>query len=789
MVTASISDRRLLTQAAGCLAVLMSLSTFAGVRGDDGAEFFERRVRPLLVAHCYECHSEQAGTREGGLLLDRERGWLQGGNTGKAVVPGEPQSSLLIAAISHTNDTLQMPPDAPLTAPQIKLMTAWIRRGAPGPQMNVAETAFSQLGNQELLFRKAVDHWAFQPVTALSPPEAADDSWNGSAIDRFVYAVLSRNQLTPSRPANERTLFRRLCYDLTGRPPSWAATEQFAADADKNRPIAIADNIDRLLSSPAFGEHIGRMWLDVARYADTDSAYRPDTKTPHYFPFAFTYRDYVIDAFNDDKPVNQFIREQLAADLMGFADDDAEQAAIGFLTTGPHVQRNSADAIDDWIDVTTRGLMGITVACARCHDHKYEPVPTIDYYSLHGVFASVTRIDPLNEKQLPVLARYTSTKADHLDYLTKRAAIDAKINGAGTKKAGNNNRSIAQKIRETELAELLTFHPGAPAHTMTVKEKPRPVAQFVYLRGDPGNRGPQTERRFLKVLDSRQPRFTDRNSGRLDLAENIVSPHNPLTARVFVNRVWGFLLGSHLVKTASNFGLQGASPSHPELLDWLTADFMASGWSTKDLVRKIVRSKVYQQQSRHRPDIVAVDPENRLLWRANRKRLSIETIRDSLLAISGQLDQTTGGRAEQLWGKNYTKRRAVYGFVNRFNLDPTLRVFDFPSPMQTQSGRGESIVAPQALFTMNSPFVIDQSVALTELEDFQSLADDQLRINWLFERVLLRSPADTEVERVVRFAEQQRRVFARTKRPGRISTPWPLIAQSLMMSNEFQYVD
>jgi hypothetical protein len=768
----------------------MSFTAFTGVCGaDDGAEFFERRVRPLLVEHCYECHSEQAGTREGGLLLDRERGWLQGGITGKAVVPGEPQSSLLIAAISHTNDTLQMPPDAPLTSPQIELMTAWIRRGAPGPGINPAETAFSQLGNQELLFRQAVEHWAFQPVNAINPPKAAADAWNGSAIDRFVYAVLTQNQLTPSRPADARTLFRRLCYDLTGQPPSWAATEQFAADAAQNRPTAIADTVDRLLSRPAFGEHIGRMWLDVARYADTDSAYRPDTKTPHYFPFAFTYRDYVIDAFNDDKPVNQFIREQLAADLMGFADDDAEQAAIGFLTTGPHVQRNPADAIDDWIDVTTRGLMGITVACARCHDHKYEPVPTIDYYSLHGVFASVTRTDPLDEKRQPLLARYTSTEADHLDYLTKRAAIDAKINGAGTKKAGNNNRSIAQKIRETELAELLTFHPGAPVHTMTVKEKSRPVAQFVYLRGDPANRGQQTDRRFLKVLDSRQARFTDRNSGRLDLAEKIVSPHNPLTARVFVNRVWGFLFGSHLVPTASNFGLQGESPSHPELLDWLTADFIASGWSTKNLVRKIVRSEVYQQRSHQRHDMAAIDPENRLLWRANRKRLSIEATRDSLLTISGQLEQTLGGRAEQLWGKNYTKRRAVYGFINRFNLDPTLRVFDYPSPMQTQPGRGESIVAPQALFTMNSPFVIAQAVALTELEEFKSVAGDQLRIVWLFERVLLRSPVETEVERVLRFAEQQRRMFVKVKRPGRISTPWPLVAQSLMMSNEFQYVD
>ena len=755
----------------------------------DGAAFFERRIRPLLIEHCYECHSEKAGTREGGLLLDRQRGWLQGGNTGKAVVPGEPQSSQLIEAISHTNDTLQMPPDYRLKAGQVDLLTAWIRRGAPGPRVDIEESAFSQLGDQGVLFGKAVEHWAFQPVTGVDPPMATEDRWNRSAIDRFVFAALQSKKLTPSQPAEARTLFRRLHYDLTGLPPTWMATEQFAARADQDRATAIGNTVEELLNGPTFGEHIGRMWLDVARYADTDSAYRPDTKTPHYFPFAFTYRDYVINAFNDDKPVNQFIREQLAADLMGFAADAPEQAAVGFLTDGPHVQRNPADAIDDWIDVTTRGLMGITVACARCHDHKYEPVPTADYYSLHGVFASVTRIAPLDEKRQPQLAGYTCSEADRRDYLVKRAAIDKKINGAAGKKAANNNRSIAQKIRETELAELLTFHPGAPVHTMTLQEKQRPVTQFVYLRGDPRNRGPQTERRFLKVLDGDQAAFTDKNSGRLELAEKIVSPDNPLTARVFVNRVWGFLMGSHLVKTASNFGLQGERPSHPELLDWLTADFIAHGWSTKDLVRKIVMSDVYQQRSGQREDVAAVDPENRLLWRANRQRLSIEATRDSLLAISGQLDQTLGGRASQLWGENYTKRRAVYGFVNRFNLDPTLRVFDFPSPMQTQPGRGESIVAPQALFTMNSPFVIDQAVAVTEVDEFQSIADDRPRISWLFERILLRTPVEAEVERVVRFAEQQQRMFSKMKRPGRINSPWPLVAQSLMMSNEFQYVD
>ncbi len=315
------------------------------------------------------------------------------------------------------------------------------------------------------------------------------------------------------------------------------------------------------------------------------------------------------------------------------------------------------------------------------------------------------------------------------------------------------------------------------------------MSPFVFLRGDPQNRGQQTARRFLKVLDESQTPFTDRNSGRLELAEKIVSPQNPLTARVFVNRVWGFLMGSHLVNTPSNFGLQGEPSSHPELLDWLTADFITSGWSTRNLVQKIVLSRVYQQHSGQRKNMAAVDPENVLLWRANRKRLSIEATRDTLLAVSGQLDHTPGRHADQFWGQKYTKRRAVYGFVNRFHLDPTLRVFDFPSPMQTQPDRGESIVAPQTLFTMNSPFVIDQSVFVTELKDFQSITDDRRRISWLSERLLQRTPAGAEVGRVLLFANRQRRMTAKIKRPDRLGSLWPLVAQSLMMSNEFLYVD
>jgi hypothetical protein len=770
-----------------CLAA-MAFSPGAVNAADDpqSIAFFEKKIRPILIRHCYECHSEDSKEQQGGLLLDRRSGWLKGGDTEKAVVPGDPEASLLIRAVRYEDEDLQMPPESKLSIGQIRLLEQWVRRGASGPADDLGDTAFSRLGDQKYLFGQAADHWAFQPVNAVDPPEVGDSSWNSHAIDRFVFSNQTDQQLTPSPMAGARALIRRLSYDLTGLPPTPERVEKFASLPNAGRGEAVRALVDDLIASRAFGEHFGRMWLDVARYADTDSFYRPDTKTPHYFPFAFTYRDYVIEAFNSDKRFDQFVREQLAADLLGLEKNAPELAALGFLTVGPHANRNQTEAIDDWIDTTTRGLLGLTVACARCHDHKFEPIPTADYYSLHGVFASVNRINPLAEEQLPVLAGYVADEDTRADYAEKRAEIDKKIKAAGKKVAGGNRRSVAQKIRETELAELLLFHPGAPAHTMVVRERPKAVEPVVFLRGDPANRGESVPRRFLRILDPGQLEFSASSSGRLDLANRIVDPDNPLTARVFVNRVWGFIMGGHLVETPSDFGLQGSGPSHPLLLDWLAADFVRHDWSLKHLVRTIVLSRTYQQSSDHREDMATLDSQNRYYWRANRKRLSIEELRDSSLAVSGQLDRTSRGRPERLWGKDYTRRRAIYGYINRFNLDPTLRIFDFPTPMQTQPERDESIVAPQALFTMNSPFVIDQANAITQSGPFAGDASDSERVAAIYQAVFQRKPHEVELNRIIRFVELLQK---RSAAGARISSPWPLVAQSLLMSNEFQYID
>ncbi|MDF1851643.1 MAG: PSD1 and planctomycete cytochrome C domain-containing protein [Verrucomicrobiales bacterium] len=735
-----------------------------------GTEYFEAKVRPLLIKHCYECHSEEENAQKGGLLLDRESGWLEGGDTGKAVVPGQVDASLLIEVVRRVDEDFAMPPKYALSEEEVDVLVRWVAAGAPGPAEDMGETEFSQLGDQEVIFEKAEEHWSFQPVTVVDPPQADLAAWNENPIDQFVFASLKENGLSPSPRAPARALVRRVSYSLTGLPPT--DTELFE--------LEYSELIERLLDSPRYGEHIARLWLDVARYADTASTYRADTKTPHYYPYAFTYRDYVIEAFHTDKPFDEFIREQLAADLLGLKEDAPELAALGFLGVSPH-RSMSHDFVDDVIDATTRGLLGMTVSCARCHDHKFEPVPTADYYSLYGVFNSIQRPSPWVLDAYPKIEGYQPSAEVVADYEKKRAAIDKKIVEAGDKKRAGNNRSVKETIEQTELAELLLFHEGAPVRAMAVSEKKgKPVEPAVFIRGEPSNRGERVPRRFLEILEPEQKPFSSANSGRLDLADRVLSLDNPLTARVYVNRIWGMLMGDFLVDTPSDFGLQGEAPSHPELLDFLAAEFRKNGGSTKHLVRLIVSSQTYRQRSSLREDAAAVDPENELYWRANRKRLSVEELRDSLLAVSGELDLTMRGRPGPLWGEEHSKRRSIYGYVNRFNLDPTLRNFDFPSPMQTQGSRTDNIVPPQALFLMNSPFVIEQARKAVDSLGFDVGVNRVERITAIYEQILQRPPVENEIERIGRFADIEK---------GRKVNPWPHVAQALCMSNEFLYVD
>lgn len=862
-------------------------------------------VHPLLAEHCLSCHG--ADKQKGGLRLDSREAALAGGSSyGPAIVPGRSADSPLIQFIAHLEPDLEMPPDEDMLPEEaIAVLRAWIDQGAPWPAKPVAgasaEEAGETLGNQPLFFKKAASHWAFQPIPSL----AAHFLKSGPAeIDRLVRAALSAKAIPPSPPAEARTLLRRLHFDLTGLPPTPEALETFAAAFAKDPETATASKVDELLASPHFGERWGRFWLDLARYADTQD-FRAQTDLR--YPFAWTYRDYVINAFNADTPYDRFLKEQLAADQLGLKENDPALAALGFLTVGPRFRGRVDEIMNDRIDVVTRGLMGMTVACARCHDHKYDPIPTADFYALYGVFASTddanelpeialenhatdpavradyeakkaaaiealrafiqelkdkavadvlakpelyfdalvqmqvketadvrklitgkkmleTALTPLKSQwedlrrqerwlQSPVfgpLARILTASADRRPVIlqslietgrvpTSRAAVDPLLLAALRESRPQNEEALvrlygkvlAQAVADpsdrgkafvaaftgpkgwldfnlkevegayrllgtgrrdlndlqTAISEVEATHPGAPPRAMTVTDRAKPVTQAIFVRGDPARRGDTVERRFLEVLDPKKQPFPEDRSGRKELADHIASADNPLTARVWANHVWRHLLGKPLVKTPGDFGLQAEPPTHPALLDWLAAALTQRGWSTKQLIRDIVLSQTYRQSSADRPEASLKDPDNTLMWRAVRRRMDFEAMRDAMLATSGQLDPALGGRAVSLSAEPFSGRRTIYGYVDRTNLDPLFTTFDFPSPDIASPERAETLVPQQALFALNDGFIISQARSLAEQAKAtagSSAGDASGAVDWLYRRVFLRPPTEAE---------------------------------------------
>ena len=598
----------------------------------EGIEFFETRIRPVLVAKCYECHSAGAKKLKAGLRLDTAERLIAGGESGPAIVPREPNKSLLISALRYESN--EMPPSGKLPDAVINDFAKWISMGAPDPRTE-------KTGDEKAKAIKAKpdprEHWAYKRPQRSAPPKVVHAAAARSEVDQFILARLEAAGLAPSQQAPPRALLRRLYYDLIGLPPTAAELDQFAADPSDTHYIA---TVDRLLASPRFGERWGRHWLDVARYADTKGYVFLEDRN---YKQAYTYRDWVVASFNADRPYDKFIVAQIAADQIG---DASCAPASGFLTLGRRYLNVPPDIINDRIDVVSRGLMGLTVACARCHDHKYDPISAADYYALYGVFAS-----------------------------------------------------CQEKTSET-----------APPMMVDGATQYDPV---VFLRGDPGSPGPKVERRFLACLSpDNKPAPFKHGSGRRELADDIASRENPLTARVWVNRVWGHVFGHCLVDTPSDFGIRGTPPTHPELLDSLACEFMDDGWSTKRLIRRLVLSGTYRQSSETRAECAAVDPENRLLWRANRRRLDLESLRDSLLAVAGRLEEKMGGPSISLTDPPFSTRRSVYGFIERQNLPAFFRTFDFANPNTHTPERPQTTAPQQALFLMNSPFVIEQATYL-----------------------------------------------------------------------------
>ena len=707
------------------LFVIATAGAMADAMADDA--FFESRIRPVLVKHCYECHSESAEVVQAGLRLDHPEAMRSGGESGAVIVPGKPDASLLIQSLKYVGS--EMPPSGPLDDRIVSDFETWVLRGAvdPRPALGVpepeqVETVDGEQLRQFWAFRRPLEHPTPQVYGAMRV-----DEWANHWIDRFIQKRLMAAGLKPSPTADRRTLARRLTFDLTGLPPTPDEVNAFESD---RRPDALTRLVDQLLASPQQGEHTARMWLDVARYAE-DQAHKVGNNDALTYPNAYLYRDWTIQAFATDMPYDDFIRLQLAADHYA-PDDKQKHLALGFLGLGPkYYRRNSpevmADEWEDRIDTVSRGLLGLTVACARCHDHKYDPIPTEDYYALAGVFASTEMFNrPMDET--------VKTKGDQ--------AADP--------------RDAVHIVRDGKVRDI-----------------------NVMLRGDVGRPGDLVPRRFLSVLSSTEPLAFGRGSGRADLAEAIVDTNNPLTARVIVNRVWRRLMGRGLVETPSNFGTLGESPSHPELLDTLAVRFMQQDWSLKWLQREIVLSATYRQSGQASEAAMEVDPENRLLSHMSRKRLSIEAYRDAVLSAAGRLDHRLGG--ESISPENpHETRRTIYSEISRMELNALLARFDFPDPNAHSAKRVLTTTPLQKLFLMNSDFMAESAKALAERS--QTVDDTMDRIEFLYNELFGRVPTPTERDWAERFVESDQ--------PSRWTpSRWKQYAQILLISNEMLFVD
>ncbi|MEQ9410620.1 MAG: PSD1 and planctomycete cytochrome C domain-containing protein [Fuerstiella sp.] len=657
------------------LRALIAVAVAAGCTGgfaDEQEDFFERQIRPLLAEHCVSCHGPDK--QEGDLRLDSRQQVLQGSaDVAALVVPGNPQDSRLLQVILYDENDVQMPPRASLPQARIAMVKHWIESGAFWP----AEHSFGQA--------KAVDpeawrrHWAFQPIVDAPPPDHG--SSDSHPIDAFVRDRLKQLQLEPSPMADGRTLARRLSYAITGLPPQLddlRAAEAINSDSERDRWLS--SYTDQLLASPQFGERWARYWLDISRYADTKGYVFTDGRE---YANAWQFRQWVIRSLNDDMPYDEFLRWQIAGDRMAHMTEADKLAAMGFLTLGRRFLNNKHDIIDDRIDVLTRGTMALTVTCARCHDHKFDPIPTADYYSLYGVFDS----------------------------------SDEPLNGPST---------------------------------LRLSDREQPREPVIFVRGSPGNRGERVTRHFLTALSDGEPQpFTD-GSGRLELANKIASADNPLTARVAVNRIWMRLFGTGLVDSPSDFGVRTPPPSHPELLDHLAAFFIRNNWSRKAVIRYIVTSQTWRQSSQPRPDAAKLDPENRLLTRSPRRRLDFEAFRDSLLSAAGTLDTTVGGTSVDITARPYSTRRTVYARIDRQNLPGLFRTFDFASPDNHAPRRFETTVPQQALFQLNSPFVMEQARHIGRRASKQSGPD---AITSVYLDVLQRTPRPDELQVATSFLQ------------------------------------
>ncbi len=939
-------------------------------------EFFEKQVRPILVKRCYSCHSVSAEESlkkkaKGNLYLDTKRGWVQGGDSGQAILPGAAESSLAIKAIRYSDANLKMPPDGKLPPHEIKILERWVQEGAVDPRQGKSNPGLPS----RIDIEKARKQWPYTKIQKTEPPSTTDSNWPLTSIDRFILKRLEDQNLKPNGDASSTTLVRRLYFDLIGLPPSPDQIQEFENHYSKSPTEAIQTTAETLLASPRFGEHWGRKWLDLARYADTNGS---DFNATFYN--AWRYRDYVIHAFNSDKPIDAFIQEQIAGDLIYSEDTNPTEShatgiiATGFLMLGAKMlserdkEKLTMDVVDEQLDTIGKVFMGLSLGCARCHDHKFDPIPTQDYYALAGIFKSSetlkgeiikyvsdwVRADlPVSEQRKTEFATYQKQTQSFKNQIKKLkdsiATLKSKtpknylgiiVDDQAAKKVGNwksstltpryvgkgyihddrkakgeksvtfipkipeagryeirisytngssraNNVPVtithADGIHKTHLnqvplpkydqlfepvgefqfrkgqkgsikistentvgfvivdavqlipVKLLTKSKSESKKKLISEKKPKPnqvkltnlqkelqgmEAQLkkleknapkalpkalaiveakaiedcqVRIRGESHNRGKRIPRGFIKVLSSDDQSALlpqTEKSGRSEFAQWLTRKDHPLTARVYVNRIWQHLMGEGIVRTVDNFGKLGTPPSHPDLLDHLAQEFMAGAWSTKNLIRRIVKSKAYRLSSHGQSKAQVIDPENRFLWRAHRKVLTAESIRDSMLLLSGQLDLTPSKEPvktfKQLavdnnngsWsGKldpSFQFKRSIYQPVVRGAIPDFMTVFDFADPDMSAGKRPKTNVPAQALLLMNDPFVIDCAHRFSK-----KFAPNTASILYAYLSVFGRNPSPQELRRAENFLGT---TSMRSKN-------WSRFIHALMASTEFRMLD
>jgi len=739
-------------------------------------KYFETKIRPVLAQECYECHASGAKKVGGKLLLDTTTGLKRGGESGSPMIPGKPEDSLILHALKWLDD-LEMPPENPLPANVIADFEKWIAMGAPvppDPEGVVVKTEDSTPKQY-----KAGELWSFKPVEEPPVPKSKS-GWPRSAIDQFTHSKMAENDLDPASDAPPKTLVRRLYFDLTGLPPSFTEANAFAADFEKRGQAAVATLVDDLLASPHFGERWGRHWLDVARYAESNG--NDGLSRNASFPNAWRYRDYVIDALNRDVPYDRFIAEQIAGDLLEAKTDqerDRQLVATGFLALGakPAKAMNhnfEMDIVADQIEVVTSGIIGLSVACARCHDHKFDPIPTRDYYAMAGFFTSsetlygIAANEKLTAPPTPLHVLETPPKvpapADDLELMVETEKLEM--------------RNYPRPKEEH------TYPPGTPV-AMGIRDRKEPKDCKINLKGDAKKLGEVVPRGVLTSYPDKtlgDLTIDPSGSGRLELAWWLTDRKHPQTSRVMVNRIWLHLFGKAIVGTPDDFGVYGEKPTHPELLDHLASQFSSDhDWSIKSIIREIVLSRTYQLDSHASAESIAADPENTWVSRHTRRRLDAESIRDAILKVTGNLNPEPAdgspirhleilvNRAPDL--HEPSNHRSIYLCFMRNSPPRELAAFDLPDGLKVTGKRDETMLPAQGLFLLNSAFMKDQANHLARS------SGENIREMW--QRVLNREPTETELAGAMYLLEN-----TIPEEHG-----WPALAQALLATNEFRYVD